>query len=63
MRRDTSVPGLRFLVTGVTGQVGGELVKTLAPLGTVIAPLREELDLAKAESVRRVSARCGRTGS
>jgi dTDP-4-dehydrorhamnose reductase len=43
---------LRFLVTGVTGQVGGELVKTLAPLGEVIAPLRDELDLSRSDSVR-----------
>lgn len=43
---------MRFLVTGVTGQVGGELVKVLAPLGEVVAPLRDGLDLARPESVR-----------
>jgi dTDP-4-dehydrorhamnose reductase len=41
-----------ILVTGATGQVGGQLVKTLAPLGEVIAPGRTELDLANAESIR-----------
>lgn len=43
-----------ILVTGATGQVGGQLVKTLAPLGEVIAPGRLELDLASAESIRHV---------
>src|SRR5665213_2289530 len=43
-----------ILVTGATGQVGGQLVKTLAPLGEVIAPGRAKLDLANAESIRRV---------
>jgi dTDP-4-dehydrorhamnose reductase len=43
---------LRLLVTGASGQVGGELIQTLAPLGTVIAPLREEMDLADSVSVR-----------
>lgn len=42
----------RILVTGGTGQVGGELVKVLALLGNVVAPGRDEMDLANAESVR-----------
>lgn len=42
----------RILVTGGTGQVGSELVKALAPLGDVVAPGRDEMDLANAESVR-----------
>ena len=42
----------RFLVTGATGQVGGELVHTLAPLGEVISPTRTEMDLSDAASVR-----------
>lgn len=42
----------RILLTGVTGQVGGELVRTLAPLGEVVAPTREELDLTRATSIR-----------
>lgn len=43
---------LRLLVTGASGQVGGELVRTLAPLGAVIAPTRAEMDLADTASVR-----------
>ncbi len=43
---------LRFLVTGASGQVGGELVKSLAPLGEVVAPLRDALDLSNPESIR-----------
>lgn len=46
--------GTRILLTGVTGQVGGELARTLAPLGVVVAPLREELDLTDASSIRKV---------
>jgi len=42
----------RFLVTGASGQVGGELLHTLAPFGEVIAPSRAEMDLAKVDSVR-----------
>ena len=45
-------PRLRLLVTGASGQVGGELIRTLAPLGTVIAPTRAEMDLANPASVR-----------
>jgi dTDP-4-dehydrorhamnose reductase len=36
----------KILLTGVTGQVGGELLRTLAPLGEVIAANREQIDLA-----------------
>ena len=43
---------LRLLVTGSSGQVGGELLHTLAPLGTVIAPSRTEMDLSNPASVR-----------
>lgn len=43
-----------ILVTGKNGQVGGELVKTLAPLGEVIAPAREALDLTNVESIRNI---------
>jgi dTDP-4-dehydrorhamnose reductase len=46
--------GARILLTGATGQVGGELLKLLAPLGEVIAPTREEMDLADADSVREM---------
>lgn len=41
-----------ILVTGATGQVGSELLRTLAPLGRVIAPTRNEMDLSQIESVR-----------
>jgi dTDP-4-dehydrorhamnose reductase len=44
--------GVRILLTGATGQVGGELLETLKPLGEVIAPVRAEMDLANAASVR-----------
>lgn len=42
----------RILLTGVTGQVGGELVRELASLGEIVAPARGELDLADTASVR-----------
>jgi dTDP-4-dehydrorhamnose reductase len=42
-----------ILVTGKSGQVGGELVKVLAPLGDVVAPGREDMNLADVESIRR----------
>jgi dTDP-4-dehydrorhamnose reductase len=44
--------GERILLTGATGQVGGELMKLLGLLGEVIAPGRREMDLADAGSVR-----------
>src|ERR1700716_2130111 len=44
--------GERILLTGATGQVGGELLRVLAPLGEVIAPSRGAMDLADAASVR-----------
>ena len=43
-----------ILVTGASGQVGGELVRLLAPLGTVVAPSSKELDLREPESIRRI---------
>ena len=43
----------RILLTGATGQVGSELLHTLAPLGEVIAPPRETLDLANPASIRK----------
>ena len=42
----------RLLVTGASGQVGGALLRTLAPLGEVIVLDRAELDLANADSIR-----------
>src|SRR5487761_2542874 len=42
----------RILLTGSTGQVGVELLQTLAPLGVVYSPGRARLDMADAASVR-----------
>jgi dTDP-4-dehydrorhamnose reductase len=44
--------GVRILLTGASGQVGGELLGTLKPLGEVVAPARAEMDLSNATSVR-----------
>jgi dTDP-4-dehydrorhamnose reductase len=44
---------VRILLTGVNGQVGWELQRTLAPLGEVIAADRSVLDLADTASIRR----------
>ena len=41
-----------ILITGSTGQVGGELVRLLAPLGEIHAPARAELDLTHPDSIR-----------
>ncbi len=46
--------GVRILLTGVTGQVGWELLRTLGPLGEVVAPSRAEMDLANAAAVREM---------
>ena len=42
-----------ILLTGKTGQVGGELQRALAPLGRVIALDRTQLDLTDADSIRK----------
>jgi dTDP-4-dehydrorhamnose reductase len=44
----------RILVTGGSGQVGEALTKTLARLGEVFAPAREQLDLADSNSIRKL---------
>ena len=44
---------MRILLTGVNGQVGWELQRTLAPLGEVIAADRSLLDLADTAGIRR----------
>ena len=49
-----AAPEAKILLTGSTGQVGGELARLLAPLGEVIAPTRETMDLANADSVREM---------
>src|ERR1700733_12274872 len=50
---------MRVMVTGVTGQVGGALIKVLGPTGSIIAAGRNELDLAQpdqiASSLNRIS--------
>ncbi|MHB1023425.1 MAG: dTDP-4-dehydrorhamnose reductase [Acidobacteriaceae bacterium] len=42
----------RILVTGSTGQLGWECVRTLSALGEVYAPERDILDLTNEESIR-----------
>jgi dTDP-4-dehydrorhamnose reductase len=54
MERSALPAGGRILLTGASGQVGGDLLETLKPLGEVIAPLRVEMDLANAASVRQM---------
>jgi len=44
---------VRILLTGVNGQVGWELQRTLAPLGEVVAVDRSRLDLADTAGIRR----------
>lgn len=46
----------RILVTGGSGQVGWELRRALAPLGEVIAPGRELLDLARPQGLQAAVA-------
>jgi dTDP-4-dehydrorhamnose reductase len=52
MKRSALPAGGRILLTGATGQVGGELLETLKPLGEVIAPSRTQMDLGNVTSVR-----------
>jgi dTDP-4-dehydrorhamnose reductase len=54
MERSALPAGGRILLTGASGQVGGELLETLKPLGELIAPTRAEMDLANADSVRQM---------
>lgn len=44
---------MRILLTGINGQVGWELQRTLASLGEVIAVDRSRLDLADGAAIRR----------
>ena len=46
----------RILVTGINGQLGQELKKTLIPLGKVIGVGRETMDLTQPSDIRRVIA-------
>ena len=43
---------MKILLTGVNGQVGWELQRTLATLGEVLAPRREQLDLTNPRQIR-----------
>jgi dTDP-4-dehydrorhamnose reductase len=45
---------LVILLTGSGGQVGGELLSALAPMGKLVAPSRSDLDLADADAVRAI---------
>jgi dTDP-4-dehydrorhamnose reductase len=45
---------VRLLVTGVSGQVGWELARSLAPLGDVVAVDRHQFDLSRPESLTRL---------
>ncbi|MCC5903041.1 MAG: dTDP-4-dehydrorhamnose reductase [Halomonas sp.] len=42
---------MNIFITGGNGQVGFELQRQFAPFGTVLAPTRDELDLANADAV------------
>lgn len=44
---------MNILLTGVNGQVGWELRRTLATLGTVTAPTRQQLDLTDEQALRQ----------
>jgi dTDP-4-dehydrorhamnose reductase len=44
---------LRILITGAVGQVGWELQRSLASLGTITAIDLAELDLTDADAVRK----------
>ena len=46
----------KILLTGVTGQVGQELQKTLVPLGEIVSVTRQDLDLTKPELIHSAIA-------
>ena len=48
-----------ILVTGVTGQVGGALLKVLGPAGSIVAAGRDQLDLAQPNRIASVLSRIG----
>ena len=43
---------MSILLTGVNGQVGWELRRTLAPLGKVVATTSRDLDLSNVDVLR-----------
>ena len=46
----------KILLTGVTGQVGQELQKTLVPWGEIVGVTRQDLDLTQPEQIRSAIA-------
>src|SRR5215510_162464 len=48
-----------ILVTGVTGQVGGALLKVLGPAGSIVAAGRDQLDLAQPNHIASALNRLG----
>jgi len=48
-----SLANQKILLTGVNGQVGGDLLPLLEQMGHVIAPTRADLDLSDAQAIRR----------
>ena len=55
--------GGRILLTGASGQVGGELLETLVPLGEVVAPARASWIWRMRLLCGRRFVRCGHDGS
>lgn len=53
-----AVTSADFLLTGVTGQVGFELARTLSTLGSIWAPTRTELDLMDPVAVAAAVRAC-----
>jgi dTDP-4-dehydrorhamnose reductase len=45
---------MRILLTGVNGQLGHELARSLRPLGELVAPARADCDLADLDQLRAV---------
>ncbi|MHB8622299.1 MAG: dTDP-4-dehydrorhamnose reductase [Sulfuricaulis sp.] len=44
----------KILLTGKNGQIGWELQRTLAPLGSVVSSGRQEMDLVDPDSIRKM---------
>ncbi|MEN9659569.1 MAG: hypothetical protein RL571_3034 [Pseudomonadota bacterium] len=57
MQTNSSAMPLRILVTGKNGQLGFELQRSLAVLGSVIAVDREDCDLSDPDAIRALVAR------
>lgn len=52
MAYQTAQATRKILITGITGQVGFELARTLSCFGTILAPTRSEFDLNQNESIQ-----------